>query len=151
MKFEKKDIHEIQKVTNSFHDWCCTCFNYDVINKRLLIETEYIGIKGKRIIVFNDVEYFEMIGGDSWGNHPEFPRIIEWCFMLDNTLLCKLKDYFLKQNRHNEHIHCPNFGNLFQTKILLHSGNVIDVMCKDIEIRENKEMLVETEKQTLNK
>ena len=136
MRFEKKNIYEFQKVANSFHDCRCLNFNYDVINKSVIIETEFIGRKEKRKIIFNNVEYFEMVGGESWGGHSEFPCIIEWSLIHDNILLCKLKDYFLKQNVYNTHVNIPNFDHLFQTKILMISGNAIDILCEYIEIQE---------------
>ncbi len=117
-----------------FHDQILVLFNYDPFCKKITLETEDMLHNNRTKIIFSEVEGFEMIGGESWGRGDFYRRIIDWIPIqgAEEQLLTKVKERYLTFC--NDNTIENTFVKCFQSRFLFSCGNILDIVCKEIEI-----------------
>lgn len=132
MVISNENLAELKNI--SLHDYTFLEFNYDAICKEIAIKLEEPSSSAQQLFLFKSVESFEKIGGESWGRDSVFPRIFEFVYMdsVKGELLSKLErrvqSYSQTTLNHKEQ------PSLFQLRFLFVSGDVLDILCKSVEI-----------------
>jgi len=134
MRIDKTNLHLFQSEEAYFHDQLFLECSFNNVCKEIVVLIEDVKKKIQHKIIFNNVECFEMVGGESWGGNSVFSRVIDWwCVNQESeTMLKKLKE---KTNLFpiigNSAL---DFDNYLQSRFLLETGNTLDILCEYIEI-----------------
>lgn len=135
MKINYKNEKEVEKIY--VHDAFFEAFQYDYMKKEINIKLNNIFINKKHKCIFKAVIYCEIIGTELWG---QVERIIDW-EIIENSK--KLNELLLADKKdNNDYINSlfkrkPNVKYI-TTKFTLNSGDIVLIICEEIDIDEIK-------------
>lgn len=135
MKINYLNEKEVEKIY--VHDAFFEVFQYNYIEKEIVIKLNNIFINKQHECLFKEVIYCEIIGTELWG---QVERIIDWEIIENSEKLNELLiadktadfDYINSLFRRKPEI------KYVTTKFTLNSGDVIIIICEEINVEEIK-------------